>query len=224
MLRKDSLAFPEADPWGSPEVHRGHNHSASPPKTNGVSSDSSFNGAREPVRTTSNFTTRSNIGSNGHSSQSTDESQSAPTTAVWGSYEEPSGSSFTNPPSATIGGGGFGDSGGGGGGGERPIQETPSRPFGGGRVTAAGTGETVVVTLLPEKEGMFMFQHHNYQVTSVRRGSKVVRRYSDFVWLLDCLQKRFSFRQLPLLPPKRVGGKPSIIHSYVHSLYKRWCS
>src|SRR4051794_41043581 len=48
---------------------------------------------------------------------------------------------------------------------------------------------------------------HNYQVASARRGSKVVRRYSDFVWLLDCLQKRYPFRQLPLLPPKRVGGK-----------------
>jgi sorting nexin-8 len=72
--------------------------------------------------------------------------------------------------------------------------------------------EVVTVTLLPEKEGMFMFQHHNYQVSSPRRGSKVVRRYSDFVWLLDCLQKRYPFRQLPLLPPKRVGGMWSDLH------------
>lgn len=50
-----------------------------------------------------------------------------------------------------------------------------------------------------------MFQHHNYEVTSQRRGSKVVRRYSDFVWLLDCLHKRYPFRMLPLLPPKRVA-------------------
>jgi len=61
------------------------------------------------------------------------------------------------------------------------------------------------VTLMPEKEGLFMFQHHNYEVTSQRRGSKVVRRYSDFVWLLDCLHKRYAFRVLPLLPPKRVA-------------------
>lgn len=58
---------------------------------------------------------------------------------------------------------------------------------------------------MPEKEGVFMFQHHNYEITSQRRGSKVIRRYSDFVWLLDCLQKRFPFRMLPLLPPKRVS-------------------
>jgi len=58
---------------------------------------------------------------------------------------------------------------------------------------------------MPEKEGMFFFQHHNYEVTSSRRGSKVIRRYSDFVWLLDCLHKRYPFRVLPLLPPKRVA-------------------
>jgi hypothetical protein len=31
--------------------------------------------------------------------------------------------------------------------------------------------------------------------------------------LLDCLHKRYPFRQLPLLPPKRVGSKfPFLIH------------
>jgi len=63
----------------------------------------------------------------------------------------------------------------------------------------------ITVTLLPDKEGMFFFQHRNYEVVSSRRGSSVVRRYSDFVWLLDCLHKRYPFRQLPLLPPKRVA-------------------
>jgi sorting nexin-8 len=52
-----------------------------------------------------------------------------------------------------------------------------------------------------------MFQHRNYEVTSARRNSKVIRRYSDFVWLLDCLHKRYPFRQLPLLPPKRVASE-----------------
>ena len=74
-------------------------------------------------------------------------------------------------------------------------------------MTGGGVEEVVVVTVLPEKEGMFLFQHRNYQVSSARRGSKVVRRYSDFVWLLDCLHKRYPFRQLPLLPPKRVAGE-----------------
>lgn len=74
------------------------------------------------------------------------------------------------------------------------------------RPTNLQVEETVTITLLQEKEGMFMFQHRNYEVKSPRRGSTVVRRYSDFVWLLDCLQKRFPFRQLPLLPPKRVSG------------------
>ncbi len=79
-----------------------------------------------------------------------------------------------------------------------------SRSLGGGR-TNRHIEETVTVTLLPEKEGMFLFQHRNYEVKSSRRGSTVIRRYSDFVWLLDCLHKRYPFRLLPLLPPKRVA-------------------
>jgi sorting nexin-8 len=63
------------------------------------------------------------------------------------------------------------------------------------------------VNSLPEKEGMFLFQHRNYQVTSTLRNSRVIRRYSDFVWLLDCLHKRYPFRQLPLLPPKSFASK-----------------
>jgi sorting nexin-8 len=82
----------------------------------------------------------------------------------------------------------------------------PNRTIGSGR-TGASVGENIVVALMPEKEGMFLFQHHNYEVTSSRRGSKVIRRYSDFVWLLDCLHKRYPFRILPLLPPKRVAGR-----------------
>ncbi|KAG5950441.1 hypothetical protein E4U53_005064 [Claviceps sorghi] len=77
------------------------------------------------------------------------------------------------------------------------------------RATSGRTGpsleESIVVTLMPGKEGIFLFQHHNYEIASQRRGSKVVRRYSDFVWLLDCLHKRYPFRVLPLLPPKRVA-------------------
>lgn len=88
-----------------------------------------------------------------------------------------------------------------------PGESAPRRrSLGIARNTNPNVEETVIITLLPEKEGMFMFQHRNYEVKSARRGSTVVRRYSDFVWLLDCLQKRFPFRQLPLLPPKRVSG------------------
>ncbi|POS84348.1 hypothetical protein EPUL_003740, partial [Erysiphe pulchra] len=84
-------------------------------------------------------------------------------------------------------------------------QNTHHRTFDGAQGKDICPEETFVVTLLPEKEGIFLFQHHCYHVINVQKGHKVVRRFSDFVWLLDCLQKRFPFRQLPLLPPKRVG-------------------
>jgi sorting nexin-8 len=207
-MRKDSLDFPEADPWGSPALHRGHNHESSQPKTNGTSREV-HTGIREPVRTSSAFTTASTEEANGPSSQPSENVSSPPAAGVWGSYDGDSNASFPNTGESAVGGGGFG---GGGGGGDRPTANPPIRSFGGGQVTVGGVEEVVTITLLPEKEGMFMFQHHNYQVSSPRRGSKVVRRYSDFVWLLDCLQKRYPFRQLPLLPPKRVGGMWSDPH------------
>ncbi|ATZ52304.1 Bcmvp1 [Botrytis cinerea B05.10] len=196
MLRKDSLEFPEADPWGSPALHKGHNHAI--PRPNGAPT----NGVREPVRTVSGFTNTSTGPSNEDRRQQSRSAPMEPASGGWGSYDaNPNFNNSTTPP---VGGsGGFG---GDGGEGERPEEAAPpARTFGGGRVTSNGAEENIVVTLLAEKEGMFLFQHHNYQVSSVRRGSKVVRRYSDFVWLLDCLQKRFPFRQLPLLPPKRVA-------------------
>jgi sorting nexin-8 len=201
-MRKNSLDFPEVDPWASPALHKGHNHEA--PAAKPIVSRQVSNGVREPVRTTSTFTTGSTAGSNGTPNQPSTDSSSVPVSG-WGSYD--SNASFGNSGGSGIGGDGFGVGGDGSGEDRPPPTQVPSRSFGGGRTGGAGVEETVVITLLPEKEGMFMFQHHNYQVSSVRKGSKVVRRYSDFVWLLDCLQKRFPFRQLPLLPPKRVGGK-----------------
>ncbi|TVY93789.1 Sorting nexin [Lachnellula willkommii] len=196
--KKKSLDFPEVDPWASPAMHKGHDHNASPPKANGISNGLG-NGLHAPSRTTSNFTTTSAEG-NGSSEPPAGD---VPSTPAWGAYDGASSAPFSNPGESPIGGDGFGGS--GGGGGDRPTSNTPARSFGGGRVTNGGPEENISVALLPEKEGMFMFQHHNYQVSSPRRGSKVVRRYSDFVWLLDCLHKRYPFRQLPLLPPKRVG-------------------
>lgn len=203
-MRKDSLEDADVDPWGSPAMHKGHNH-ASGSKTNGTSS-TEVNGISAPVRTTSDFTTTSiDESSNGNTHNQPAEETPTSTRDLWGSYDGGSSGSFNAPAGSGLGGGGFG--GNSGGGGDRPAP-TPasSRSFGGGRVTGSGVEEIIQISLLPEKEGMFLFQHHNYQVSSSRRGSKVVRRYSDFVWLLDCLQKRYPFRQLPLLPPKRVGG------------------
>lgn len=95
--------------------------------------------------------------------------------------------------------------------GEQVDSKPPRRSLGLGGSTNPRVEEVVVVTLLPEKEGMFMFQHRNYEIKSTRRGSTVIRRYSDFVWLLDCLQKRYPFRQLPLLPPKRIAGTSELV-------------
>jgi sorting nexin-8 len=217
------MQFPEADdPWGSPDLHKNHGHPVSQtPQTNGASSNNHDTNGRLPYdapveepaiapRTTSSYTTASNASAVEPTRQQTASSASPAAAGGWGYFDG------TNPAV----GGGFGEpaapsqqitspfgSAAGNSGRDAPsgLPDLPSlRASPSGR-TGSSVEEHIVVSLMPEKEGLFFFQHHNYEVSSPRRGSKVVRRYSDFVWLLDCLHKRYPFRVLPLLPPKRVA-------------------
>lgn len=218
------MDYPE-DPWNTPDLHKNHNH---PPqeqqKPNGaepplpslpVNGNGVYGTAPEAAtrgRTTSTFTTSTAASAVSAAPQSTlSTGASPPAGGSWGYFDgnQASAGGFNEPPppagNPTLSPFGGGGSGGDEPGGDQPGP-TPSRTIGGLGRTGSAIEETILVTLMPEKEGMFMFQHHNYEVTSSRRGSKVIRRYSDFVWLLDCLHKRYPFRVLPLLPPKRVSG------------------
>ncbi|KAL1840004.1 hypothetical protein VTJ49DRAFT_921 [Mycothermus thermophilus] len=204
-----TVDYPE-DPWNTPDMHRNHNHPPELPRPNGhntIAPSTAVEAASPPRtttntlprRTTSTFTTSVPPSASGAGSV-------AETTSAWGGgfYDNNHETPPANPFGGVLGG-------------HDPIAANPAASpgagatasnrtiGGGGRTGMAPVEEHVVVTLMPEKEGMFLFQHHNYEVTSTRRGSKVVRRYSDFVWLLDCLHKRYPFRVLPLLPPKRVA-------------------
>lgn len=190
----------DSDPWGSPDIHKNHNHAT--PETHDPTYTNGSSVTGPPQRTTSSFTTHPE-----HSETPTpatfEPSNRPPTSSTsesgWAGYSGGAGDGFNTAPS--------GEDGFGAPGGDAPNhfakQLRSNKAFG-------GVEEMVTVNVLEEKEGMFMFQHRNYEVTSIRRGSKVIRRYSDFVWLLDCLHKRYPFRQLPLLPPKRVASK--LIH------------
>ena len=201
-LRKDSLENLEADPWASPAVSKTQTSTVRNEATPSAEAITAVKPTRaafgEPARTTSAFTTHSEAG-NGNDSIGD----------LNGGIDPESGTGWGSSGASRGGlGGGFGSSGNDSG---NPPGGGTIRSLGGGRTTTTGAEEVVTVTLLPEKEGMFMFQHHNYEVKSRRRASAVTRRYSDFVWLLDCLHKRYPFRQLPLLPPKRVAGMLSSI-------------
>ena len=207
-IRKDSLEDIDADPWASPALHKGHTHivnNDATPKTNGTT-------AARPIatsnpgasRTTSAFTTHSeepnpSSGISGNTPSGNEDTR--PVSGGWGGYDN-ANTGFSNGDQSDLAAAGFGN----GGNDSNNPNERVVRSLGGGRTTNRGIEETVTITMLPEKEGMFMFQHRNYEVKSARRASTVVRRYSDFVWLLDCLYKRYPFRQLPLLPPKTLAG------------------
>ncbi|KAI8988434.1 hypothetical protein BDF20DRAFT_855665 [Mycotypha africana] len=64
----------------------------------------------------------------------------------------------------------------------------------------------ITLSRTPAKEG-FLLKHVNYEVESAKLGTKVLRRYSDYWWLWETLLKRYPFRTIPNVPPKRVGGR-----------------
>ncbi|CCK71955.1 Mvp1p KNAG_0I01700 [Huiozyma naganishii CBS 8797] len=77
--------------------------------------------------------------------------------------------------------------------------------------------KTDIITIeeIPEREGL-LFKHTNYKVTHLivlpnsehaSTDRSVVRRYSDFVWLQEVLLKRYPFRLIPELPPKKIGSQ-----------------
>lgn len=188
-----------SDPWNSPAVKNIPPSTASHTMKPAVPDQFSSAAVNGVLRTTSNFTTG---GARETSSENENLSSSAGIGGnAWGSYNGNNSGGF--PDAAAIGDG-FG------GANDNATQRQshqPQRSISAGVVIPKGTGELVTISTLPDKEGVFLFQHHNYEVKTIRRGSTVVRRYSDFVWLLDCLQKRYPFRRLPLLPPKRIQGK-----------------
>lgn len=203
-MRQDSLGDPDSDPWASPAPTKPlaapAPASASAPQTNGHKENALPSSARNiSQRTTSAFTTHSESPSTGNNG-ARGETQPTGGDGDWNSYNGSSAGGFSEQPTL---GGGFGEGGDDQGNRSSGGQARTSGPT---AALPSGTGEVITIAMLPEKEGMFMFQHRNYEVKSIRRGTSVVRRYSDFVWLLDCLHKRYPFRRLPLLPPKRVAG------------------
>jgi sorting nexin-8 len=70
--------------------------------------------------------------------------------------------------------------------------------------------EQISVTILPEKQGFILNRYTLYQIHT-DRGPPVLRRYSEFDFLWDCLVRRYPFRLLPSLPPKRLGGDDAFL-------------
>lgn len=101
--------------------------------------------------------------------------------------------------------------------------------------------DTISVELVPEKKGIFL-KHSEYAVSSRKFGSKVTRRYNDFVALYELLISRFPyryfkfqcfatifflndviviFRMVPRLPPKKIVSDSHFLESRRRGLH-RW--
>ncbi|KAJ7334145.1 hypothetical protein DFH08DRAFT_750269 [Mycena albidolilacea] len=92
---------------------------------------------------------------------------------------------------------------------ENPVIGAPS--------SLAGTGlppnwwkkqDTVNVSILGQ-QGFILNRYMVYEVSA--RGTPVPRRYSEFVFVWECLLRRYPFRLFPALPPKRIGADEAFI-------------
>lgn len=63
--------------------------------------------------------------------------------------------------------------------------------------------DTAEVNILGQ-QGFILNRYTVYEIKTDRAAAPVHRRYSEFVFLWDCLVRRYPFRLLPALPPKRV--------------------
>ncbi|KAL0093199.1 hypothetical protein F4703DRAFT_1827872 [Phycomyces blakesleeanus] len=87
--------------------------------------------------------------------------------------------------------------------------------------------DVIKLSIAPEKEG-FLFKHVNYVVESQKRQSIVLRRYSDFYWLWETLLKRYPFRLIPNLPPKKLGAQDDVfiearkkgLNRFIHAIVR----
>ncbi|QRV89261.1 sorting nexin MVP1 [Ceratobasidium sp. AG-Ba] len=70
--------------------------------------------------------------------------------------------------------------------------------------------EVALVNIVPEKQG-FLLNRYTVYLVQTERGPAVQRRYSEFAWLWDCLIRRYPFRVVPGLPPKRLGPDDSFL-------------
>ncbi|KAJ1980735.1 Sorting nexin mvp1 [Dimargaris cristalligena] len=57
-----------------------------------------------------------------------------------------------------------------------------------------------------EEKGGSLFKYVNYILSWEARKTNVLRRFSDFWWLLEVFHKKYPYRMLPTLPPKSLAS------------------
>lgn len=105
-----------------------------------------------------------------------------------------------------------------GGGSDYTSPRSATTINGGAASSLAGSGlprewwkmqETVDVTIQGQ-QGFILNRYTVYEIIT-EHGTPVHRRYSEFAFLWDCLVRRYPFRLLPALPPKRVQPDAAFI-------------
>ena len=78
---------------------------------------------------------------------------------------------------------------------------------------------TIIVNILNPKQitntSFFSKNYVLYEISTPQFNWVVNRRYSDFIWLRDCLKNFFPGDTLPFLPKKKIG-KRNFEHDFIN--------
>lgn len=105
-----------------------------------------------------------------------------------------------------------------GGGSDFAAPRSATTINGGAASSLAGSGlpgewwkmQDTVDVAIQGQQGFILNRYTVYEITT-EHGTPVHRRYSEFTFLWDCLVRRYPFRLLPALPPKRVQPDAAFI-------------
>lgn len=105
-----------------------------------------------------------------------------------------------------------------GGGSDFTAPRSATTINGGAASSLAGSGlpgewwkmQDTVDVAIQGQQGFILNRYTVYEITT-EHGTPVHRRYSEFTFLWDCLVRRYPFRLLPALPPKRVQPDAAFI-------------
>ncbi|KAF8216506.1 hypothetical protein K438DRAFT_1657825 [Mycena galopus ATCC 62051] len=92
---------------------------------------------------------------------------------------------------------------------ENPIVGVPSILAGSGLPPSWWKKQDTVNVSILGQQGFILNRYMVYEISA--KGTPVPRRYSEFVFVWECLLRRYPFRLFPALPPKRIGADEAFI-------------
>ncbi|KAJ3396931.1 Sorting nexin mvp1 [Lobulomyces angularis] len=79
------------------------------------------------------------------------------------------------------------------------------------------TSESIKVSISPIKKGV-IYKYVNFAMDT--KNGIILRRYNDFLWLSEVFLKKYPYRLIPILPPKKIGPDEAFLSQRCRGLQR----